>query len=79
MKEKICPICSKIVRSDANIIEFCTLCGMGIPEHLLAPIFEDDNGNIFYFCCSRCLSIYKTDIIRKQKPKLKTYSKEKGS
>ncbi|MFX1232928.1 MAG: hypothetical protein ACFFBY_00105 [Promethearchaeota archaeon] len=64
MKEKLCPICRKVIRSDADIHESCTLCGMGIPAYLSAPRYRDKYGKISYFCCYRCLSIYETKIAK---------------
>ncbi len=68
MKEKLCPICSQIIRSDADVHEYCTLCGMGIPVHLSAPTYKTMDGKILYFCCYRCLSIYETEIVKKTIP-----------
>lgn len=64
MKEKLCPICSKIIRSDADIHEYCTLCGMDISEYSSVPNYKNKDGNILYFCCARCLLIYETEIVR---------------
>ncbi|MFX1593944.1 MAG: hypothetical protein ACFFCL_14730 [Promethearchaeota archaeon] len=64
MKEKLCPICSKIVRSDAELHDYCKLCGMGISVNLTTPRLKDKEGNVLYFCCNRCLSIYRTEIIK---------------
>ncbi|MFW9971356.1 MAG: hypothetical protein ACFFDF_14275 [Candidatus Odinarchaeota archaeon] len=65
MKEKLCPICSKIIRSDAEVHKYCTLCGMGIPEYLSVPNHIDKDGKILWFCCSRCRSIFETEIFKK--------------
>ncbi len=64
LKEKLCPICSKTIRSDADVHEYCTLWGMGIPVHLSAPTYKDKDEKMLYFCCSRCLSIYETEIVK---------------
>lgn len=63
MKEKLCPICSKIIRSDANVHDYCALCGMGIPVDLSTPTYKNKNGKVLYFCCDMCFSIYKTEIV----------------
>lgn len=63
-EEKICPICSKTVRSDATIHEYCKLCGMGIPEPLEAPKLQTKNGKTYYFCYDKCFSIYKKKIAK---------------
>jgi len=62
VKEKECPICSKKIRSDAAIHEFCKLCGMGIPEPKDVPKIQTKDGKYDYFCCDRCCSIYKKNI-----------------
>ncbi|MFW9948589.1 MAG: hypothetical protein ACFFKA_00515 [Candidatus Thorarchaeota archaeon] len=64
MKEKFCPICSKIIRSDADIHKYCALCGMGIPEYFSTPNYKDKEGKSMWFCCSRCLTIYETEIFK---------------
>ena len=56
--EKKCPMCSKTVRSDATVEQYCKLCGMGITESSGIPKYEDPNGIFHLFCCNRCLSIY---------------------
>ncbi len=61
-EEKKCPICSKTIRSDATIHEYCKLCGMGIPEPSEASKLRTKKGTL-YFCCDRCLSIYKKKIV----------------
>jgi hypothetical protein len=60
--DKKCPICGEIVRSDANVHEFCKLCGMGISDPEFAPRYETSNGEILYFCCDYCLGIYKFEF-----------------
>ena len=64
-EEKKCPICSKAIRSDANIHEYCKLCGMGIPEPSEVPKLQTEEGMV-YFCCDRCYSIYKEKIPKKE-------------
>lgn len=60
--EKICPICKKEIRSDANIHDFCALCGMGISsESTQTPNYKSQHGKI-RFCCYKCYSIYKKHI-----------------
>jgi YHS domain-containing protein len=61
-KEKKCPICEKTIRSDADIHEFCKLCGMGIPDSASVPKIQTKNGKYDYFCCERCCSIYRKNI-----------------
>jgi hypothetical protein len=53
-----CPICGEVIRSDANVHEFCKLCGMGIPNPEYAPRFETMGGKWIYFCCMNCFKIY---------------------
>ena len=62
IEEKKCPICSKTIRSDATIHEYCKLCGMGIPEFSEAPKLQTKD-ETEYFCCDKCLKIYKEKII----------------
>jgi len=62
MKYKECPICKKAIFSDANIKEFCSLCGMGIPEGYIKEKIINSNGKKLNFCCSRCLRIYMAEI-----------------
>jgi len=64
VEEKKCPICEENVRSDANIHEFCKLCGMGIPEPSEVPKLQTEEETL-YFCCDRCHSIYKEKIPKK--------------
>ncbi|UCF12995.1 MAG: hypothetical protein JSW06_01745 [Thermoplasmatales archaeon] len=59
--EKKCPICNKDIRSDANIHEYCKLCGMGIPEPSVVPKLQTKD-RIEYFCCDWCFSVYKKNI-----------------
>ncbi len=62
MNEKICPICSKTITSDAEIHEFCALCGMGISDPISSLIYKNNDGKILVFCCYNCLSVYKNEI-----------------
>lgn len=62
MEEKSCPICKKHIRSDAEVHEYCVLCGMGITDIQNAPLFEKSDSKILYFCCNRCLTIYESEI-----------------
>ena len=64
IEEKKCPICSKTIRSDATIHEYCKLCGMGIPEPSEVPKLQTEEGTL-YFCCDRCYSIYNEKIPKK--------------
>jgi len=64
LDEQKCPICSKTIRSDAAIHEYCKLCGMGIPEPEEAPKLQTEEG-IIYFCCDRCYSLFKKKIVKK--------------
>jgi YHS domain-containing protein len=63
MEEQTCPICKKNVVSDATAKEFCTVCGMGIPEPLIAPKFKQKGKDLLFFCCQRCSSLYKSKIM----------------
>jgi hypothetical protein len=63
-EEKECPICSKKIRSDATVNEYCKLCGMGIPEPEEVPNLQTDDEKKVYFCCERCYTIYKRNIDR---------------
>jgi len=63
-EEKICPICSKNIRSDAAIHEYCKLCGMGIPKPFEAPKLQTDEG-LAFFCCEKCYQIYVEKIHNK--------------
>ena len=58
IEEKVCPFCSKPVRSDATAPAFCGLCGMGIDHTDTAPSIMGEDGEKLYFCCRWCLSIY---------------------
>ena len=62
MKSMECPICKKTIFSDAKIKEFCTLCGMGIPQEHNTKKTIKSNGKVLQFCCSRCLRIYITEL-----------------
>lgn len=62
VEEKKCPICNENIRSDANIHKYCKLCGMGIPEPPVAPKLQTKD-RIEYFCCDKCLKIYKAKVI----------------
>lgn len=59
---KTCPICSKSVLSDAELVEYCGLCGMGIVNPTKVPNLRFVNGKKLYFCSGFCLSIYKNEI-----------------
>jgi YHS domain-containing protein len=63
--DKKCPICGEIVRSDANVSEFCRLCGMGISDPESVHKFRTENGETLYFCCDYCLGIYKIEFDNK--------------
>lgn len=62
--DKNCPICSKEIRSDAAIHEYCKLCGMGIPEVRNVPQINVDDEKTYFFCCDRCLLIYKNNVVK---------------
>ena len=64
VEEKKCPICEKNIHSDANIHEYCKLCGMGIPNTSEVPKLQTEEGTL-YFCCDICYSIYKEKIPKK--------------
>jgi YHS domain-containing protein len=61
--QKTCPICHEKIRSDIHGHIPCELCGMGIPNLSLAPKHQAPGGKTLYFCCNRCLSIYKREIM----------------
>ncbi len=61
--DKKCPICDEAVRSDANIREFCKLCGMGIPNPSDKPKCKTGEGETIYFCCEKCQSTYSENTI----------------
>jgi endogenous inhibitor of DNA gyrase (YacG/DUF329 family) len=69
--DKKCPICGEIVRSDANVHEFCKLCGMGISDLEFAPKIKTTDGEFLYFCCDYCLGIYKIEIDEDVKKRIK--------
>jgi hypothetical protein len=58
MKEKLCPICTKPVRSDASAKRYCKLCGMFIDdtEHQFIYVAEKDVE--LHFCCEECMKRY---------------------
>lgn len=58
MNEKLCPFCSKPVRSDALAKLSCKLCGMHIDDTEHQFIYDTEMGDSFYFCCERCRKIY---------------------
>ncbi|MHA2431448.1 MAG: hypothetical protein ACXACC_10535 [Promethearchaeota archaeon] len=58
-EEKKCPICDMVIRSDATIHKYCKLCGMGILNPSKVPKHLAKDGKTDYFCCDKCLSIYK--------------------
>ena len=61
VEEKKCPICDENIRSDANVHEFCKLCGMGIPEPSEAPKIQMED-RVDYFCCDICLKLYMEKV-----------------
>jgi hypothetical protein len=58
MKEKVCPFCSKPVRSDALAKHSCKLCGMFIYDTEIQYIYDTSSGNSLYFCCEKCRKTY---------------------
>jgi hypothetical protein len=62
MTEKLCPFCSKPVRSDASAKHYCTLCGMFIDDTETQYIFDANSENSLYFCCEQCMNLYITTI-----------------
>ncbi len=58
MKEKMCPICGKPVRSDALAKKSCKLCGMLIDDSKPQYIYRTNSGKSLYFCCERCRKSY---------------------
>ncbi len=54
MREKRCPLCGNIVRSDASLRLACALCGMGIPVEA-HRIVIDLNHERLSFCSIDCL------------------------
>ena len=63
MEEMSCPICKMPLQSDANVRDFCMLCGMGLPDIKKTPKYKHNNGYTVYFCCNMCLSIFKANIV----------------
>jgi YHS domain-containing protein len=60
MKEKVCPLCSKPVRSDALAKKHCKLCGMFLDDSELQFIYDNPKGDSFFFCCEKCMKMYIT-------------------
>ncbi len=59
MKEKMCPICGKPVRSDALAKKSCKLCGMLIDDSKPHYIYSTNSGKKnLYFCCEICIKSY---------------------
>jgi YHS domain-containing protein len=63
MYEKKCPICSKVIRSNAEERYFCAVCGMGIPTISETKFIIVTSKGAKYFCCKRCLRIFKEKVI----------------
>ncbi len=61
--EKTCPICNKVVRSDALVRIYCALCGMGIAELDRTVQYETLQGVKLNFCCDKCQEIYLKNLI----------------
>ncbi len=51
MNEYACGVCSKPVRSDASLKQFCAVCGMGVRH----GIHRGD----MVFCGQRCFETFK--------------------
>ncbi len=64
-KEKKCPICDKVLRSDASIKISCALCGMGVPDLEQSFRYETLGGVMLYFCCDKCEKIYVENVLSK--------------
>ncbi len=58
MKEKMCPICLKPVRSDASAERYCKLCGMFIDNTEPQFIYVVENDVELHFCCEGCMQRY---------------------
>jgi len=62
MIEKICPLCSKPVRSDALTREYCKLCGMIINYTEPLRVYTTKEEINHYFCCRKCMNTYLTNL-----------------
>ncbi len=58
MKEKLCPICTKPVRSDASAKKYCKLCGMFIADAGPHFTYFTEKDIEFHFCCEECMKKY---------------------
>ncbi len=58
MKEKLCPLCSKPVRSDASAKKYCKLCGMFIDNSEPQFIYVTEEDVELCFCCEECMKKY---------------------
>jgi len=58
MKEKLCPICSKPVRSDGLAERYCKLCGMFIDNAEPQFIYVTEKDVELHFCCEECMQRY---------------------
>ena len=58
MKEKLCPICSKPVRSDASAKRYCKLCGMFIDNAEPQFIYVTEKDAELHFCYEECMKRY---------------------
>lgn len=58
-----CSICHEDIRFDPLVHDVCELCGMSVRAPSRAPKFITTEGKTLFFCCKRCLSIYKKEII----------------
>ena len=58
MKEKLCPICTKPVRSDASVKKYCKLCGMFIDDAEMQFIYVAEGDVELHFCCDECMKRY---------------------
>ncbi len=65
-KEKRCPICNEIIRSDASLHDYCKLCGMGITDPYNAPKLQTKKG-LALFCCIKCCNIYMERLHNKSR------------
>jgi YHS domain-containing protein len=66
MNEKLCPFCSKPVRSDALATLSCKLCGMFINDTETQYIYDTRTGNSLYFCCVKCRKTYLSTLSQEQ-------------
>jgi hypothetical protein len=58
MEEMHCPLCGRVVRSDATLRRVCMMCGMGIGPDATAYVVEVP-GRRLTFCSFDCLVAHR--------------------